>query len=370
MPLKMKSKKGKVNKPKSAKSESSLSVAPAAVSYKMVTKAPVMKRTKARSLVVSQRELIVGSVAGSTDFALQVDLSINPGLATSFPWLAPIASQWQQYRIKKLVFEWIPIAATNTAGDYLMAFEYNASEPVPSTEQELSAYEGAIMSSTWCASKLVLDLGASNSILRKTVRQVATAGDIKTFDIGRLIVATNNCPNTNNVGKLYADYDIEFFVPQVSVSSVSGYANQPNSTDSFGVAGTVSLASGVSTPIPWTALFTSLSPEGTGSGTVWTWPAGCYQFVVNVPVVYTGSTVAGNELSLEVLRNGYDLTPQKVLVTAYLSGNTVEESTMLSACFIVSLNGTDSLTFQIYCGTTTSSPAIQPYAATMLVALA
>jgi hypothetical protein len=65
--------------------------APVTLSRRMLTAKPRMVTKPGQSFRVKHRELVNASVAGSTSFTVQSTLAINPGLAATFPWLAPQA---------------------------------------------------------------------------------------------------------------------------------------------------------------------------------------------------------------------------------------------------------------------------------------
>lgn len=88
------------------------------------------------SVVIRHQEPLGDIITSSTpgEFKLQ-SFAIQPGLATSFPWLAAMAQNFQQYRILGMLFEFRSMAAdaisgTNIAlGTVTMATNYNSSAP-------------------------------------------------------------------------------------------------------------------------------------------------------------------------------------------------------------------------------------------------
>jgi len=88
--------------------------APVSIATKVTTRAPVVTRSKTGGFRVKHRELVTASISSSVAFATPVILSINPGLVASFPWLAPQASQYEQYVVHSLTMQYIPFCATST----------------------------------------------------------------------------------------------------------------------------------------------------------------------------------------------------------------------------------------------------------------
>jgi len=179
-----------------------------------------------------------------------------------------------------LEFKYQSSSSTGSRGDVILSPNYDASEPAPTTEVGAVDDEGTMTFNIWTQTvTLRLDQKAMmGSGPRKYVRAIAMAGDIKTYDVGTLTVATNNCFNTDGVGKLFVDYDIEFFVPQrnsfsvIMPSTVSVFQNdsQTFTTATQAVAGwsTVGLDA-----LNW---FYNYQPGGAGGGTFYP-PAGNYR---------------------------------------------------------------------------------------------
>jgi hypothetical protein len=84
--------------------------------------------------VIRHREFLADVRApASTAFNLTFRISVNPGLASSFPWLAQIAGNYQQYHIRGMVFEFISTSfeySTNAGlGSVVMVTVYDVTKP-------------------------------------------------------------------------------------------------------------------------------------------------------------------------------------------------------------------------------------------------
>jgi hypothetical protein len=74
-----------------------------------------------------------------------------------------------------------------------------------------------VVGNVWKNLELKLDVSALMGLgPRKFVRDSVRAGDLKTYDAGFVVIATVTGANTNTIGKLFVEYDIEFFTPQVN----------------------------------------------------------------------------------------------------------------------------------------------------------
>lgn len=102
---------------------------------------PAMHK-EGQSIVVRHREFLT-EVRGSTTFVVRNEFDINPGLSTTFPWLSGIAQQYSQYKIRGMVYHYVPtsgnaVSSTNAAlGTVMLQTSYRATEPAPTSKIEL-----------------------------------------------------------------------------------------------------------------------------------------------------------------------------------------------------------------------------------------
>lgn len=169
----------------------------------------------ARSKRVTGTEL-VGTVAGSVGFAYSA-YDLNPGVAGTFPRLSIEASVWEQYSFRKLRFMYVAACASTSSGSVLLSPDYDASDTEFSqTEASLANTEDAREGMPWSSFNVDLNPGAMHALgPRKYIRGVSMAGDPKTFDVGILHVGTVGQAGTTTIGKLWVEYDVEFYVPSI-----------------------------------------------------------------------------------------------------------------------------------------------------------
>lgn len=164
---------------------------------------------------IKHREFI-GNITGSILFALALSLSVNPGLSSTFPWLAIMAQGWEQYKFRKLRFVFLTRTGSNTPGSVIMSPDYDSSDAAPATEQIMTTYEGTVEDAPWkdnaCNLKVNLLSGAGGP--RKFVRTGALSPnqDIKLYDVANMFVGTVD-GTAVAWGKLWVEYDVDFFVP-------------------------------------------------------------------------------------------------------------------------------------------------------------
>ena len=189
---------------------------------------PAMHTTQ-QSVVVRHKEFL-GTISGSANFAIQRQIVINPGLPESFPWLSTIATSYQQYKIRGMVYHYIPtsgvaISGTNSAlGAVMIQTSYRSNDTPPTDKVELlnEYWSNEVVPNEQMIHPIECD-PKENPFNIHYVRggSVPTNDSPLMYDIGRTFVATQGMQGTNIVGDLWVTYEEEFKKPVVR-SNVSG----------------------------------------------------------------------------------------------------------------------------------------------------
>jgi len=191
---------------------------------------PQFSTTKATN-VVCHREYL-GDITGTTAFN-NTSYPINPGMSSTFPWLAQVASNYSQYRIHGLVFEFVPLitdyVTSGAPGVIIMSTNYNSDDPTFTSKRQMENSEFAV--SVKPTEKLIHLIECDpreTSINQLYTRQQAppTGQDLKTFDLGNFQIATQGNP-TQLLGELWCTYCVEFFKPELPTSptSITAYSH-------------------------------------------------------------------------------------------------------------------------------------------------
>lgn len=184
------------------------------------TKAPRISQSSTDSSRIIHREL-VGSVVGTVLFSTGLTFNVNPGLSSSFPWLATQALGWEKYRFNSLKLCYYTRTGSNTPGSVILSPDYDAADSAPVNEQIASAYHGTQEDVAWKDNCLTFD----PRLLRQE-RFIRTGGlgvnlDIKTYDIANVFVSTLD-GTAVNWGKVWFEYDITLINQQLNSSGPSG----------------------------------------------------------------------------------------------------------------------------------------------------
>ncbi len=167
--------------------------------------------------IVCHREYLQ-DIQGTTAFTL-LSFALNPGIASTFPWLSSIAQNYQEYKFHGLIFEFRPLitdfVTSGAPGVVVMATNYNADAPVYNTKQEMENSEYAV--SVKPTRDLIhgVECAAQQTVLPQLYVRSGNppAGqDKRLYDQGNFQMATQGNPS-QLLGELWVSYCVEFFKP-------------------------------------------------------------------------------------------------------------------------------------------------------------
>lgn len=286
-------------------------------------------------------DLTQGAVAGAFT---NVTMPVNPGLFASFPYLAPIAANFEEYRINGLVFEYVsttsPYLAGGAMGSVVLAMQYNPLASAFSSKVQMENSDFAISARPDQSMVYGVEC-ASNMQNMYLVRQGGTTAPLTSTDMGIMQFAIQSPIAAGVVlGEVWVSYDIELMRPKAQVAgqgwlhfggtggAVGTYPSFTTTMAAYGTLSGVSYTNGVS---------------GSASVVLPTFPANtCIS--VTMTVKYAGATAAGTALSI--------LCSNSVGASIYGNGTTLDSSglnqslsvgtSILSQVFLAS--GTPTLT--------------------------
>ncbi|QMW68924.1 capsid protein [Crucivirus-468] len=193
------------------------------------TQAPSIRNGAAEngSIIVSHKEFVKDIKSNSvTAGNFNSDtFRLNPGDDSTFPWLSQISQNFQQYQWQGLCFHFKSMSAdalnsTNTAlGTIIMATQYDATQPLPSTKQEMENTEFAQSVKPSANATHFVECDKQQSVLSELyVNQnpAAQSGDRRFYDFGNFTIATEGSQALNtNFGELWVSYQVKLFKPQL-----------------------------------------------------------------------------------------------------------------------------------------------------------
>lgn len=189
---------------------------------------PVVRNNTDGSICISFREFLGDITTSSVVGAFKRDdFSINPGLASTFPWLSQIAPNFQEYRWDGLLFEFKStcgdsVSSTNNSiGTVVLSTDYDATDNVAVTFNNKQLMMNHHFSSSCKMSDSMLHpIECASNLTPYDIFHVRTGAepanaDLRLTDIGTFSIATVGAQAASiNVGELHVTYMITFFKPQ------------------------------------------------------------------------------------------------------------------------------------------------------------
>lgn len=184
--------------------------APVAITRQRKRKPPRYRATK-NGMRFTNDEFLA-TISGNTTFGASC-YTMQPGIATTFPWLSEIANNFEQYILHSLKISYVNIAATSERGRVTVAYDRDPLDRAPEFMAELYQYESNKASSVFDSFDYQVPIKPNKLFTRNGT---VSGTDLKTYDLGQLIVAVSSTSDTAVIGQLFIEYDIELCIPQPS----------------------------------------------------------------------------------------------------------------------------------------------------------
>jgi len=184
-----------------------------------------------RGLRVTEREYLGdirsgALVSGSSGFSLDT-FAINPGLASTFPWLSSLANNFDQWQPNGIVFEFRSTSSTfngtsQALGTVIAATEYDVVDLPFSTKVEMENSDYAM--SCAASESMIHAIECSPKERQRQLYSIRNgavpSNDIqRNYDLANFQIATQGMSTAGvNLGELWVSYDITFYKKQLFTS--------------------------------------------------------------------------------------------------------------------------------------------------------
>lgn len=190
------------------------------------------KITAKSGVTVLKHKGLIGPVVGSTTYGA-VNYQVNAGRAQVFPWASKLAKSYDKYRFTSLKFMYRPVVPTTRAGVVMMSFDYDTLDAVPASKFEQAQTFPNVEVNSFMPSELIV---ACDSTWRFVRQGNVLGADLKTYDLGQLIVSSAYDTTTITCGELYVEYVMEldkpsYGFPLTLVNTNAGNASSPFTTN-------------------------------------------------------------------------------------------------------------------------------------------
>lgn len=176
--------------------------------------------------------------------------NFQPGVL--FPWCSGIARNFEKYEPHFVRIRYVPTSPTNTVGGACMLFDTDPYDVLPGSISEMMSSSLSVSGPAWAPLEINLPSHLLKSYHRYYTRPGYVEGDLKTYDLGKLIIANTMAEVTT--GMIFVDYDITFHVPQIAIIP-SGHIedNSPlaGNNNAYGLGDTVISTGNVPAKLSW-----------------------------------------------------------------------------------------------------------------------
>lgn len=180
-------------------------------------------KTQGSSILVTHNEVSQElNFAANTAFKMhdlcisEPGLDVNPTCTNLFPWLTGLASHYEKYRFRSLVFRLRSTNPSTVAGSVMMALDYDyTDEPSPDLST-LMSNSGCVSTSIWQDLTLRAEVARMNEDIpfRYTMDGPRSVGDDRWLFGGYLMVATVGLSSSASF-LLETTYTVELSLPQL-----------------------------------------------------------------------------------------------------------------------------------------------------------
>lgn len=193
-----------------------------------------------KSIRVRHTEMLATDAVGEVNVPEVIAIA-QPGF---FPWGKFLARNYEKYEVHSLRFRRESSSSTATGGATFLLFDTDCYDTIPDTIQDMMSSSLAVSGANWGNISLQVPGEVLKSYVRRYTRVAGVDGDLKTYDMGKLIIAKNGTAGVT--GNIFVDYDITFHVPQVAIDP-SGHVDEAtpaNIGNYYGLSSTSSTVTG------------------------------------------------------------------------------------------------------------------------------
>lgn len=178
-------------------------------------------------VVMSRKEYVMRVLAPTTSFS-NTSFSINPGLDGVFAWLSQIASNYDEYSLRHLVFHYKPVISqasqTGAMGSVLLSCNYNAGSVKFASFREMAEYMGTLETRICDEALFGVECDpkkhGSQEVEFIRTGSVPVGEDIKTYDLGLFQIAVCDVDAAafaagTLLGHLYVEYEVVLGKPKL-----------------------------------------------------------------------------------------------------------------------------------------------------------
>lgn len=298
---------------------------------------PIVNPDPGGGFLIRRCEYLGDVISSSSANTFQVqNYFLNPGQATTFPWLSQIAQNFEEWVCEGMYFEFRSMSAdalnsTNTAlGQVIMATNYNALNANFSSKQTMENYEGGISSKPSKNMMFFVECARNQTVLDDLyVRPGPTpAGqDQRFYDLGNFQIATNGMQGTSvNLGELWVCYQISLRKPKMYTALGFGNLIHDNTRTGCSSASPLGTTSSLNTNVAnftvgYTGTTMVLPLFGVGVSFIGFWKWSNSSVTSTVPAITFGAAFTPFSIASSPNDGNTGITEETIIKTFYLAPN-------------------------------------------------
>lgn len=185
---------------------------------------PEIKNSKT-GVIIRHKEYLA-DIPASILFNLN-SFPLNPGMSKTFPWLSQIATAFEEYEFRGLIFEFksmssdavLSASTSSSLGTVIMATQYDTADPDFADKVQMENHEFSNSSKPSLSFLHPIECARGQTpVTRLYTRNesISNAEDLKLYDLGKFEIATQGMQAASGAaGELWCSYEIKFFKPQL-----------------------------------------------------------------------------------------------------------------------------------------------------------
>lgn len=184
------------------------------------------------AVVINHREYICDVVSTGPGFHVAFSGPVQPGSASTFPWLSTVAANFTQYKIEGMVFHFVStsgsLATTQALGEVILACNYNVTDPGFTNKAQMLNEVMAVskVPSNDAACGVECERAQSPLGMQYIRGAFVPAGqDPRFYDLAQFTIATQGQSTGVTLGELWVTYQIALYKPQLPVLEPGGALN-------------------------------------------------------------------------------------------------------------------------------------------------
>lgn len=167
------------------------------------------------------------SSPGATSPFQVASYPINPGNPDLFPWLATIASNFQEWELNGMLIELKSISSSYAAnlsmGSMFAATQYNVLAPPPTSKIQIENTEYASSSKPSASLIHAIECARGNDTLTHlyvaTDSDVLGGGDARLYNLGNVYIGSYGIPESNApIAEIWVTYEVSLYKPTLPLT--------------------------------------------------------------------------------------------------------------------------------------------------------